>query len=190
MNFYDYLGVKSTASEVEIKKAFRRLAKQKHPDHNNKDTAFWDMVELNLIRDTLLDSDKRREYDKSLAHSQNKEFLPPQETVPSQKNKKASSLYNSVRSLFVFRCRKCGIEMSSTWQGYCLLHYLEASEQLNNPENTFEYAGHVYHWQQPEEEQHTHTQAIRIKPIHIISYSTLILVIMLYLGIIALQLLK
>ena len=60
MNYYDVLGVAKTASADEIKKAYRKLASQHHPDKGG-DTAKFQ--EIQTAYDTLSDPAKRAEYD-------------------------------------------------------------------------------------------------------------------------------
>jgi molecular chaperone DnaJ len=64
-DFYELLGVGRTASPDDIKKAFRKLAMQHHPDRNqgNKD-AEKKFKELNHAYDILKDADKRAAYDR------------------------------------------------------------------------------------------------------------------------------
>jgi molecular chaperone DnaJ len=63
-DYYQVLGVAETASTDEIKKAFRRLAKQHHPDRNpNNPQAAERFKEINEAHDVLSDSDKRKKYD-------------------------------------------------------------------------------------------------------------------------------
>ena len=63
-NYYDTLGVKKDASEKEIKQAFRRLAKQYHPDANpNNPQAEARFKEINEAYEVLSDPQKRAEYD-------------------------------------------------------------------------------------------------------------------------------
>ena len=59
-NFYDTLGVAETASEKEIKDAFKSLAKKHHPDRGGDEKKF---KEINEAYDTLKNTDKRQEYD-------------------------------------------------------------------------------------------------------------------------------
>ena len=59
-NFYDTLGVAETASEKEIKNAFKALAKKHHPDQGGDENKF---KEINEAYDTLKTAEKRQEYD-------------------------------------------------------------------------------------------------------------------------------
>ena len=60
-DYYSILGVSNTASDDEIKKAFRKLALQYHPDKNNGDDTKF--KEINDAYQILSDPEKRRQYD-------------------------------------------------------------------------------------------------------------------------------
>lgn len=62
-DYYAILGIKSTATEEEIKKAYRKKALQYHPDKNSSSTAEEIFKEINKAYETLSDTDKRRTYD-------------------------------------------------------------------------------------------------------------------------------
>ncbi|MBJ7390263.1 MAG: J domain-containing protein, partial [Chthoniobacterales bacterium] len=67
MEFRDYyktLGVAKTATADEIKKAFRKLARQHHPDlAKDKKTAEEKFKEINEAYEVLSDAEKRKKYD-------------------------------------------------------------------------------------------------------------------------------
>ena len=64
-SLYDTLGVKKAASQDEIKKAYRKLARQHHPDANPGDNAAEERFkEVQTAYDVLSDDKKRREYDR------------------------------------------------------------------------------------------------------------------------------
>lgn len=63
-DFYATLGVASDASEKDITKAYRKLAKQYHPDANKGDAAAEERFkEISAAYDVLGDGEKRKEYD-------------------------------------------------------------------------------------------------------------------------------
>ncbi len=63
-NYYEILHVAETASEEEIKKAYRKLAKESHPDRHPDDAAAEEKFkEIGEAYDVLKDPDKRRKYD-------------------------------------------------------------------------------------------------------------------------------
>src|SRR5919109_5098806 len=61
---YDTLGVKKGASAEEIKKAYRKLASQYHPDKNPGDASAEEKFkEVQNAYDVLADAEKRKQYD-------------------------------------------------------------------------------------------------------------------------------
>ncbi|MGD9969252.1 MAG: DnaJ C-terminal domain-containing protein [Sulfuricurvum sp.] len=62
-SLYDTLEVSSSASDAEIKKAYRKLARQYHPDVNKDPKAEEKFKEINAAYEVLSDKEKRAKYD-------------------------------------------------------------------------------------------------------------------------------
>jgi curved DNA-binding protein len=78
-DYYESLGVTRTASEAEIKKAFRKLAREYHPDvAKDKKKAEEKFKEINEAYEVLSDPTKRKKYDELGANwKQGADFRPP-----------------------------------------------------------------------------------------------------------------
>ncbi len=62
-DYYEILGVSKTASDAEIKSAFRKLAKQYHPDISKEENAEEKFKECQEAYSVLSDASKRKQYD-------------------------------------------------------------------------------------------------------------------------------
>ena len=62
-DYYEVLGLQKGASQDEIKRAYRQLAKKYHPDINKEPGAEEKFKEINEAYDTLSDEDKKARYD-------------------------------------------------------------------------------------------------------------------------------
>ena len=62
-DYYAILGVPKTASQAEIKKAYRRLARELHPDTNQDPDAERRFKDANEAHAVLADAEKRKQYD-------------------------------------------------------------------------------------------------------------------------------
>ncbi|MFE9842426.1 molecular chaperone DnaJ [Streptomyces goshikiensis] len=76
-DYYKVLGVPKDATEAEIKKAYRKLAREFHPDANKGDASAEERFkEISEANDILGDAKKRKEYDEARALFGNGGFRP------------------------------------------------------------------------------------------------------------------
>jgi molecular chaperone DnaJ len=68
-NHYNTLEVSQTASQAEIKQAYRRLAKKFHPDTQGASASHEQIAQLNVAYEILSDPFQRQSYDRQIAYS-------------------------------------------------------------------------------------------------------------------------
>ncbi|EQD56324.1 curved DNA-binding protein, partial [mine drainage metagenome] len=76
-DYYEILGVKRDASEQDIKKAYRRLARKYHPDVSKEAGAEERFKKISMAYEVLGNPEKRRAYDQLGAHAPGQDFRPP-----------------------------------------------------------------------------------------------------------------
>ena len=76
-NYYDVLGVSKDADEKEIKSAFRKMARQWHPDINKAPEAEAKFKEVNEAYEVLSDKEKRELVPLTINGKKVEKWLPP-----------------------------------------------------------------------------------------------------------------
>ena len=76
-DYYKILGVDRSASEADIKKAFRKLAHKYHPDVSKEKDAEAKFKDVNEAYQTLSDPEKKAAYDQLGQRREGSNFEPP-----------------------------------------------------------------------------------------------------------------
>jgi curved DNA-binding protein len=77
-DYYEVLGVPRTATQDEIQRAFRDLARKTHPDVDKRPDANKRFAEINEAYEVLKDPEKRKRYDQlGSSYKQGQQFTPP-----------------------------------------------------------------------------------------------------------------
>lgn len=91
MNYYELLGVSQNASPEDIKAAYKKQMKKWHPDINKDEKAESMSIKINEAKDTLLNEEKRREYDLFLKQKESEVY----KKYSNVKYKTKESVYES-----------------------------------------------------------------------------------------------
>lgn len=88
MNYYQILGIPETASDKDIKRAYKKLVKKYHPDvfHGDKEFAENKIKEINEAYDTLATPELKAEYDDILNGNASSETIAAYKTTQAQDN--------------------------------------------------------------------------------------------------------
>jgi molecular chaperone DnaJ len=83
-NHYKTLNVTPTATQAEIKQAYRRLVKLFHPDSNSKTAGHEEIVRLNAAYEILGDSQQRQSYDRQFSRNSQQQVQTAQNVSRQQ----------------------------------------------------------------------------------------------------------
>jgi len=93
-NHYDILEINPTASQSEIKQAYRRLAKQHHPDRNPLSSSHERITRINAAYEVLSDPGQRQSYDRMLSYGYSRVTVPradPDAGSSAERQRRASA---------------------------------------------------------------------------------------------------
>ncbi|XP_015792602.1 dnaJ homolog subfamily B member 9 [Tetranychus urticae] len=141
-DYYDLLGIKKSATDREIKRAFRKLALKYHPDKNKSKDAEEKFRDIAEAYDVLSDADKRKKYDK-FGHSA---FSGPEGSSShggwsGGAHFKADFDYNEFFKHFDDAFRFHGSNYQAHHHSHGDSHHHESSHQHDHRHHRFQFAG-------------------------------------------------
>ena len=98
-NYYETLDIPQAATQAEIKQAYRRLAKQFHPDSNRDVGGHEQISQINAAYEVLSDPQRRRSYDQELTYG----FYgvgDAQAQSPSERQRRAAEVQKRYREQY------------------------------------------------------------------------------------------
>lgn len=97
-NHYSILGVSTNATKSEIKKAYRKLALQCHPDKNKSPDAHHQFISISEAFQILYDEEARAKYDREYSHyfGENNNYTNNKKYDKSEKSNTSQSWDNSM----------------------------------------------------------------------------------------------
>ena len=113
MNYYKMLGVSQNSKPEDIKRAYRRLVKECHPDINDTKEAAEATILLNEAYATLMDSSKRAQHDRELALFKTKYSSLPNET--QDELREIAKYWDAIMKKRRIQCAKVGVLIK--WSG-------------------------------------------------------------------------
>ena len=125
LNFYEVLDIKTDATEKDIKKAYRLLAKKYHPDTYSGDKSFAQekMQEINAAYDTLSDDILRKKYDEKIGVNIKKAETTSYEKTSTYSNKHYYNTYNKSGVNYEVKYRPNNSKIRYDAKGYAESNY-------------------------------------------------------------------
>src|SRR6476646_3299343 len=99
-NHYETLDIPQAASQSEIKQAYRRLAKQFHPDSNRAVSDHEQISQINAAYEVLSDPQRRQSYDQELAHRLYGARFDPEVMSPGDRQRRAAEVQKQYREQY------------------------------------------------------------------------------------------
>src|SRR2546422_2344640 len=111
-DYYKILGVERGASDEDIKKAYRKLARKYHPDVSKEPNAKEQFQEVSEAYETLKDKEKRAAFDSLGTNRAGQDFRPPPDWRSEEHTSELQSRLHLVCRLLLEKKKKTKHELS------------------------------------------------------------------------------